>query len=237
MQRLDLTLPTLAENLALDEALLLDVQAGGPATLRFWNWPHLAVVVGAGGKLNQEADLERCTVEEVPVVRRSSGGGTVLLGPGCLLYTLALPMDMNPALADLNASYRFIMNRIAQAFANVRPGVGVAGISDLVVGDRKVAGNAQQRKRAHLIHHGVFLDDFDLSAIGRYIKHPPRMPDYRQDRPHDAFVTNLKLGADHLKQILADAWSAHTSRTAWPADRVAQLVAERYGQADWHARR
>ena len=36
MYFLDLTLPTLAENLALDEALLLDAEAGGPEVLRLW---------------------------------------------------------------------------------------------------------------------------------------------------------------------------------------------------------
>ena len=50
MQLLDLTLPTLADNLALDEALLLQAEAGGPEALRFWEWPSYAVVIGAGGK-------------------------------------------------------------------------------------------------------------------------------------------------------------------------------------------
>jgi lipoate-protein ligase A len=49
MTFLDLTLP--AENLALDEALLLDAEAGGPEVLRLWHWPHHAVVLGAGGRL------------------------------------------------------------------------------------------------------------------------------------------------------------------------------------------
>ena len=45
----DLSLSSPAENLALDEALLLTAEAGaaGPA-LRFWEWPGYTVVVGAG---------------------------------------------------------------------------------------------------------------------------------------------------------------------------------------------
>ena len=31
------------------------------------------------------------------------------------------------------------------------------------------SGNAQQRKRSHLLHHGSLLYDFDLKLIGRYL--------------------------------------------------------------------
>src|SRR5205823_408571 len=48
MQFLNLTLPSLFDNLALDEALLLDAEAGaGGEVLRCWAWPRLAVVLGA----------------------------------------------------------------------------------------------------------------------------------------------------------------------------------------------
>src|SRR5581483_7530419 len=38
MHFLDLTLPTLTENLALDEALLLEAEEGGAEVLRLWEW-------------------------------------------------------------------------------------------------------------------------------------------------------------------------------------------------------
>jgi len=237
MQRLDLTLPTLPENLALDEALLLDAQAGGPATLRFWEIGALGVVLGAGGKLGDEVHGERCAADHVPVERRGSGGGTVLLGPGCLLYSLILPMNADPALADLNASYRYISQRCVNALAVALPGIESGGSSDLVWRDRKFSGNAQQRKRTHLLHHGSILDAFDLSLIDRYLKHPARMPDYRRDRPHHDFVANVHLGAERLQALLASAWQATERRADWPADTVARLVHDKYGRDDWRTRR
>src|SRR5262245_40400973 len=99
MQSLDVTLPTLAENLALDEALLLEAEAGhGGETLRLWEWPHPAVILGAGCRLADEVDEEACRRDGVPILRRSSGGGTVLLGAGCLLYSLVLAYDRSPEL-------------------------------------------------------------------------------------------------------------------------------------------
>lgn len=237
MLRLDLTLPTLAENLALDEALLLKAEMGGPALLRFWEWPSFAVVVGAGGKLAEEVHVEQCAADRVPVARRSSGGGTVLLGPGCLVFSLVLPMDADPALGDLNASYRYIMARLAAALATDIDGAAWAGISDLVRDNCKFSGNAQQRKRGHLLHHGTLLYSFDLTMIDRYVSHPPRMPEYRHDRPHGDFVANLPLAADRLKTLLANAWDAHESTNDWPREVVEGLLAEKYGNVEWHHRR
>src|SRR5437764_716289 len=76
---LDRTLPLLAENLALDEALLLEAETGGPEVLRVWQWPSSAVVLGAGGRIADDVCEERCRADGVPLARRASGGGTVLL--------------------------------------------------------------------------------------------------------------------------------------------------------------
>src|SRR6185503_13795422 len=81
MHVLDLTLPRLEENLALDEALLLAAEAGGPDVLRFWEWTGPGVVIGAGGRWREEAQVEACESDGVPILRRSSGGGSVVLGP------------------------------------------------------------------------------------------------------------------------------------------------------------
>jgi lipoate-protein ligase A len=235
MRLLDRTLPTLIENLALDEALLLDAEAGAGDVLRFWEWPDPAVVLGAGGQRHAEVDIARCRTDCVPIVRRASGGGAVLLGPGCLLYSLVLRMDDRPELADLRASYRTIGDRMTTAFAEV--GAVVDGQSDLVVNGRKFSGNAQQRKRSHLLHHGTILHAFDLARIDAYVKHPPRMPEYRRGRSHAEFVTNVPMPVDRIKTRLAEAWQATETMSEVPAELVERLVHEKYGRDSWHERR
>src|SRR5205823_1074606 len=91
MHFLDLTLPTLADNLALDEALLLEAEAGRAGeVLRLWEYPRPAVVLGAGCRIAEEVDVAACRADDVPIARRASGGGTVLLGSGCLCFSLVL---------------------------------------------------------------------------------------------------------------------------------------------------
>ena len=235
MRLLDRTMPTLIENLALDEALLLDAEAGADDVLRFWEWPDPAVVVGAGGQRHAEVDIARCRQDGVPIVRRASGGGTVLLGPGCLLYSLVLKMSDRPDLADLRASYVAIGRRMIEAFAEV--GAQVDGQSDLILAGRKFSGNAQQRKRSHLLHHGTILHAFDLARIGAYVKHPPRMPEYRRDRPHSDFVANVPMPVERIKTRLAEVWQATASTTDVPTELIERLVHEKYGRESWHERR
>ncbi len=133
MKFLDLTLPALAENLALDEALLLASEEGtGTEVLRVWEWPEHAVVLGAGCVLPQEVDSAACQADSVPILRRSSGGGTVLIGPGCMQYSLVLSFDRAAALRQIGSSYNYLLNRVREALAV--PDLELAGTSDLAIG-------------------------------------------------------------------------------------------------------
>jgi lipoate-protein ligase A len=237
MRLLDLTLPTLAENLALDEALLLEADAGrGGEVLRWWEWRQPAVVLGAAGRLAEEVHEPACLADAVPIQRRASGGGTVLLDAGCLVYSLVLAYEREPALAHVGSSYRFILERTAQALRDRVAGLAPAGTSDLAIAGRKVSGSAQQRKRGFLLHHGTLLYAFDCARVGRYLRPPPRQPDYRQHRGHEAFLTNLPIPAEELKLRLTRVWQADRPAD-WPVERVRELVTTRYGTADWPRRR
>jgi lipoate-protein ligase A len=238
MDYLDLTLPSPEENLALDEALLLEAEAGrGQEVLRVWEWSALAVVLGAGGRLGEDVNEAACRADGVPILRRASGGGTVLLGPGCLLYSLVLAYDREPALAEIVPSYGYILGRIAETLGDVLPDIEKAGSSDLAAHRVKVSGNAQQRKRGHLLHHGTLLYDFDIGRVGRYLHEPGKQPAYRQRRDHSSFLTNLPVGKVELIRRLRNAWQAGHTSPAWPQAVTAQLVADKYSRADWVRRR
>lgn len=235
---LDHTFSTLADNLAVDEALLLEAEAGRSGeVLRFWEWAAPAVVLGSGCFLADDVDEAACQGDGVPITRRSSGGGTVLLGAGCLCYTLVLAYDRALDLHGIRSSYCHILGRIRAALADAVPGVACAGISDLAAAGRKFSGNSQQRKRAHLLHHGTLLYAFDLAQVARYLRPPARQPDYRHGRPHGDFLTNLALSAAELKSRLCRTWDATPEISAWPESLVRQLTAEKYACPDWTRRR
>jgi lipoate-protein ligase A len=238
MQFLELTLPTIAENLALDEALLLEAEAGrGSEALRLWEWRKPAVILGSGGKLAEDVDESRCQTDGVPILRRSSGGGTVLLGPGCLCFTLVLSYERSPLLREIPFSYVYILDTIRDAVRDLLPDIERAGTSDLAAGGLKFSGNSQQRKRNYMLHHGTILYDFDFAAVGRYVRIPARQPKYRQNREHGAFLCNLPATAMELTGRLRVAWKADMETSKHPEALVRELVAEKYAKAEWARRR
>jgi lipoate---protein ligase len=218
---LDLTLPSPVENLALDEALLDELEEyGGHPVLRFWESDRLFVVMGPACNLADDVHAAACEQDGVPVLRRASGGGTVLQGPGCLSYALVLPQSLHPDLADIRATNRFILERMAQALHPWHPAVAVRGISDLAIEGLKISGNAQRRKRYALLFHGTLLYGMPADAIARYLQHPKRQPDYRADRKHSAFLRTLPGVPHDIKQALAQAWHANVLLEAWPRTRM-----------------
>jgi lipoate-protein ligase A len=232
------TLPTLAENLALDEALLLEAESSPVGeVLRLWEWPAPAVVLGAGCRLTEDVNEPACLRDQVPILRRASGGGTVLLGKGCLLFSLILAYDRSPALREISTSYGYILQHLANTLREIIPDVELNGTSDLASNGRKFSGNAQQRKRNYLLHHGTLLYAFKLDQVASYLHLPTRQPVYRQGRDHAAFLMNLPIRVEDLQQRICNVWKADSEKPSWPEERACKLAAEKYTNPAWIRRR
>jgi len=187
MNHLTLTLPTPAENLACDEALLDACEAGTPASgtartglktfkselqravpeagapfkleqqesehadfpdgiLRFWESAEYFVVVGYANKVTAEVNQTACAEMNVPILRRCSGGGTVLQGPGNLNYSLILPFDQTGPLRSITAANQFIMERNRSAIETLLSGRRRREESHSKIGKQKAEiGNSQSR--------------------------------------------------------------------------------------------
>jgi len=234
MKCLDLTLPTPAANLACDEALLDACEENsGEEILRFWEPREYFVVVGYANKIASEVNLEICRKNKIPVLRRCSGGGTVLQGPGCLNYSLVLQIDGANALQSITATNQFVMERHRETLSAVLDlPVQCRGLTDLSIGEKKFSGNAQRRKRQALIFHGTFLLDFDLSLVQKFLSMPSKEPDYRLERSHQDFLINLKISADTIKSALQKSWGAKETQTSAPD--FAPLLESKYARDEWN---
>lgn len=237
MRALDYTLDDIHHDLALDEALLIAAEERGVGPLlRFWERPALAVVLGASRKEAEDVHLETCRADGVTIARRGSGGGTVLLGPGALNVAWVLAVKSHPELGTVNGAQAYVLGRCAEAISGLGASVEVRGSGDLTVRDRKCAGSAQRRLRDHVLVHASILYDFNLSLIAEYLREPSRRPDYRGDRAHETFVTNLKLPRARIATVLRDAFKAADSTFDIPQDLVTELVATKYADPEWISR-
>jgi len=239
MRYLDLTLPTPAENLALDEALLEQAElAGCPTeTLRLWEPQGPMVVVGRSSRIDAEVRRDVCRERRIPILRRASGGAAIVSGPGCLMYALVLSYRLRPELRMIDRAHRFVLGTMASALRPLVPEVTCRGTSDLAMDDLKFSGNSVRCKQDHLLYHGTLLYDFPLNLIDECLAMPPRQPDYRNRRAHVAFVTNLPLPAAAIRRALATAWDADEAYADWPQDGTARLAAQKYSQREWNDNR
>jgi len=193
------------EQLRREWALFRSVETGSPGHLcRCWQVSQPVVVVGRSSAIDDHVIHETCVEDRVRVLRRFSGGGAVVLGPGCLNYAVVLPLVSWPELASVPASFHIILGRIVGALGI--PGLSPAGGTDLVLGGRKVSGNAQRRGRRALIHHGTLLCGFDPRLAARYLREPVRRPVYRAARRHTEFMGNLPLSVETVRARLEGAW-------------------------------
>jgi len=230
MQYLDLTLPMPAENLALDEALLEQAEeAAEPReVLRLWEPREMMVVVGRSSRVAEEVHVEACRARGIPILRRPSGGAAVVLGPGCLMFALVLSYQQRPALRAIDHAHRFVLSTLAAALRPMVPQVRCRGTSDLALSDLKFSGNSVRCRREHLLYHGTVLYGLSLGLIDELLPLPPRQPAYRNGRGHAAFVTNLPLPAEAIRQALVAAWEATNPCEDWPQEYTARLAAEKY---------
>lgn len=235
MTHLDLTLPSPAENLACDEALLEACETTGTEVLRFWEPAQSFVVVGYANRVEVEVDTAACAARGLAVYRRCSGGGAVLQGPGCLNYTLALRVPECGWLASIAGTNQFILHRHREALERLLGReVAVCGHTDLALDGRKFSGNAQRRHRRALLFHGTFLCGIDLELMGQVLRFPSKAPAYRQGRAHAKFLLNLDLNPTQLKAALCEAWQANQAGAGPPLELLRTLAQQKYSDDRWN---
>jgi lipoate-protein ligase A len=250
--------PTPEANLAFDEAVLEHMETLATTEgelLRVWEMPERCVVIGRSSKVALEVNQVTCQQDRVPVLRRMSGGASIVAGPGCLMFSLLLSLEKRPEYRGLDGAHRSVMTRMANAVESALGSigsnykVGIQGICDLTIGGRKISGNALRIKRHWMIYHGTLLVDMPLEWIDRYLLEPPKQPEYRQRREHRDFVESLGHSLQDRSQFVSEfyrcsrsEWEAHEPWSDHPfallhETSTREWIQRRYGDPAWHMQR
>ena len=176
---------------------MLDRYLGDPRPLyRLYEPEQICVVMGAAGKEEVDVFAEQAEIDQIPVLRRRGGGGTVVLSPGqvvlALVTEVSSPFQNLTYFRAVNHWFRLALQALGVA------GLEDRGISDLAIGARKILGTSLYRRRRILFYQASLLVDNDLSLFDRYLRFPSRVPDYREGRGHLDFCTNLRLAGYEL---------------------------------------
>jgi lipoate---protein ligase len=175
---------------AFDDGFREAARRSGTAALRVHVPAATLVVLGAGSQPEIELHAGACAADGVPVLRRPGGGCAVVLDPGNVIVSIAYPA---PGFARNREHFDGISAFLLRALRDLGfPKGHVEGVSDLAVGDRKFAGACLHRSRDLLYYSASLLVDPDMALIERYLRHPPREPEYRRSRPHADFLRPLR---------------------------------------------
>ena len=140
MKLLELTLDTPEANLALDEALLETAdEAHEPREVfRIWESPQPLVVLGRASRVAEEVDQAHCRTQGIPILRRCSGGASVVVGPGCLMYAMVLSYRLRPELQQISAAHCFALKMLGDRLRRAVPQIQCQGTSDLTLRRQEV---------------------------------------------------------------------------------------------------
>jgi lipoate-protein ligase A len=234
----ELDLPS-ATHMALDEVLLEAVGGGRrPPLLRFWGWIEPTLVLGSNQAVANEVDLDAVERRRFTVVRRLSGGGTMLAEPGrTITWTLAIPLGAVAGMSFVE-SFAHLDRWAVAALRTLGIDAGYRPINDIVSPRGKIAGAAQARRRGALIHHVTMAYSMDpellldLVRIGR-----PAVSD-RGVRSAEKKVSPLDGLTSVLRERVVDALAAASG--ARPGrlepdelEAAAALAKSKYSRRDW----
>lgn len=185
MQVIDLNGIAIFNQLQLEEALL---RADDREFCLVNTGVSPAIVMGISGQPETLLNLRLLSENPLPVIKRYSGGGTVIVDPDTIFVTFicnSQTRGVTPfphAIMEWSALFyrSFFQHETFQLLEN-----------DYVFGQRKCGGNAQYIQKQRWVHHTSFLWDFHPAHM-HYLTLPSRRPSYRGDRPHEEFLCRLK---------------------------------------------
>lgn len=151
-----------ALHMALDEVMLDDVSAGRrPPTLRIWEWAGPAVVMGRYQSLRNEVDTEAARRHGIEVVRRISGGGAMFIEPGnTITYSIVAPVTLVEGMT-FEQAYAFMDQWVIAALDTLGIKAWYQPLNDITSSAGKIAGAAQARRGAAVLHHVTMAYDID----------------------------------------------------------------------------
>ena len=147
-----------------------------------------AIVMGISQKVSEVVDEEKHSKLPIPLIRRFSGGGTVVVEPETVFVSLILNHEMVQCPVFPKDILAWSAELYKPAFSSLSFSLKE---SDYTLGDKKCGGNAQSFSKNRFVHHTSFLWDYSEKHMD-LLKMPPKMPTYRERRRHHEFLQSLK---------------------------------------------
>jgi lipoate-protein ligase A len=212
------------EQLQLEEALL----RGSSLNFCLLNrGSPRAIVMGISGRPDELIDLEAVKRDRIPLIKRFSGGGTVIVDEETLFITFIFEKGTLPIAPFPEPILRWSGDLYTESWQI--PSFKLVE-NDYTIGPLKCGGNAQYIKKDRWLHHTSFLWDYSEKNMD-YLRLPAKRPKYRENRPHTDFLCRLKEHASSKEELIQDLKLHLSQKFSLIEERRQSLIWEPHRQA------
>lgn len=164
------------------------------------------IVLGASNNMQDALIMENVLIDNIPVLKRPSGGQTVILTPKNLIISVVFSDDKIRPKDIFDLMNGLIIEVLKNHNVNH---LSLNGISDIAIYEKKILGSSIYRTKNILFYHAVLNVSESSKTFEKYLQHPSKEPDYRKGRKHGEFITSLEdnglvCSQDELKKALMD---------------------------------
>lgn len=126
----------------------------------FFMWQvRPSVIFGRNQLIENEVNLDFCRRRGIMTYRRKSGGGCVYADMKNIMFSYVTDED------NVGFTFNRYINMVALVLTKLGVDARTTGRNDILIGDRKVSGNAFYRLPGRSIVHGTMLYDTDMENM------------------------------------------------------------------------
>ena len=126
----------------------------------FFMWQvRPSVIFGRNQLIEAEVNLDYCREHHIETYRRKSGGGCVYADMTNVMFSYVTRSE------NVNLTYNRYVNMVVLVLRRLGVDAHSTGRNDVMIGDRKVAGNAFYHLPGRSIVHGTMLYDTDMQNM------------------------------------------------------------------------
>ncbi|MGM5630327.1 lipoate--protein ligase [Apibacter raozihei] len=229
-------------NLAIEEYIIsyLPVEIE-PYLLFYINQP--SIIIGKHQNTIEEINTQYVEENNIKVVRRLSGGGAVYHDLGNLNFSFITQDDGNSF-----SNYRKFLKPVIKALKNMGVDAELKGRNDVVVGERKISGNAQFTSKGKIITHGTLLFKSNIDEVVNSLN-------VRKDKIESKGIKSIRSRVANISEFMNESISINEFREnlllqifnvnhldeikSYPLgendwDKINQISDERYSNWEWN---